>query len=85
MHGDSKLYRFELLEASWLFFVTQGAFSEITGPVLPELIVQTHSGYQTIAQSLSMRGAGHALGGIIGENFISRHDRVCFCYCLLLV
>lgn len=45
---------------------TQGAFSEITGPVMPELIAQTHSGYEAIAQAISMRGAGHALGGIVG-------------------
>ena len=47
--------------------VFQGAFSEITGPVIPELIAQTQSSYETIAQSVSMRGAGHALGGIIGQ------------------
>ena len=58
------------LQITWIIrqqSVFQGAFSEITGPVIPELIAQTQSSYETIAQSVSMRGAGHALGGIIGQ------------------
>lgn len=46
----------------------QGAFSEVTGPVVPELVAQTHTNYEIIAQAVSMRGAGHALGAIAGEN-----------------
>lgn len=49
----------------------KGCFSEVTGPVLPELIAQTNSDYQLIAQSVSMRGVGHAVGGVIGASFPS--------------
>lgn len=46
------------------------------GPVLPELMVQTHSELETVAQSISMRGAGHAIGGIIGEPVNQNHKGI---------
>ena len=46
----------------------------MTGPVIPELIIQIDSNYEQMLQAISMRGAGHVIGGIIGKNtqFIGR-------------
>ena len=57
----------------------QGAFSEIMGPVVPELIAQTNANYEMIGLAISMRGGGHALGAIIGKNFTSAKFYECIC------
>lgn len=44
----------------------QGALTEVTGPVIPELVAQTNSDYEDMLQAISMRGAGHIIGGILG-------------------
>lgn len=35
--------------------------------MLPELVVQTKSDYETVLRAVSMRGAGHIIGGILGK------------------
>lgn len=45
----------------------QSTFLEVTGPVIPELIIQTNSNYERVLQSIGMRGSGHVVGGILGR------------------
>ena len=58
------------------FSVLQGSFSEVIGPLIPELAFQTNVKYYRIAQSVSMRGAGLALGGIIGMLLCHLHGHI---------
>jgi len=53
----------------WICF---SSFSEIVGTVMPELIYQTNTDYEIISQAVSMRGAGHAIGGVLGGISIDR-------------
>ena len=55
--------------ASSIFFhcFIQSTFLEVTGPVIPELVIQTNSNYEKVLQSIGMRGSGHVVGGILGK------------------
>lgn len=50
-----------------IYIFTQGAFTEIVGPVLPELMAQMDSDYEGIIRANAMRGAGLAAGSIAGK------------------
>ena len=54
--------------ASSIFFdcFIQSTFLEVTGPVIPELVIQTNANYEKVLQSIGMRGSGHVIGGILG-------------------
>ena len=50
-----------------IYFHMQGTFAEVTGPTLPELLVQTQAGYPAFSTSISLRAVGQAVGGIFGN------------------
>lgn len=45
----------------------QGASVEVVGPILPELVVQTNSSYESVMRSISMRGVGFIVGAVLGK------------------
>ena len=56
-----------VISLTYCYIYDQGANFEIFGPVVPELIMQIHTSYESMFKAVSMRGAGHFVGGILGK------------------
>ena len=67
-----------VISLTYCYIYDQGANFEIFGPVVPELIMQTHTDYESMLKAVSMRGAGHFFGGILGKRLYLSFRTVSF-------